>query len=628
MRWIKRARHVVGALALMVLLLAPAMATVSAQEATTFTSAVVIKNYFDTTLEHNIPNLRVIRNGQVHEVNFLDHYNATGGLTRWGFPTSEVVEEEPGNLSQYYQRGVVDWHWRIDLGRYVMERRLAWDFFGGGSGGSVDLGVEPGRFNPHPGEELGPWGHKVSDFSIEGIYTGFKSFFDSLGGVDAFGFPKTDARIDNRSPGTLFIEAADPGFIRQYFQSAVFEHHRGDLEPVKLRLLGDDLRNLNYPKFSWRTYEAFRPATALAAGQQYTVPRVVRRFTSDGRPVTPDTRPVPQPETTAEPAATPVPGTTPVPTATAVPTQPPVTPARTSVWFGTASKGLTHFDGTNWRTYRTFKDQLLPDDAINDVFIADDGSKWFATQNGLARLHGATWSQFTTSSPGFAGNDVTSVDVLGDLVWIGTDGDGASFGRISGNRISWQSITTDNSLIPSNVVRDVLIISEKLNRVWLATNNGVAIYNDGTWQVFQNELASVDTTSLAIDPLAKVWVGTNGHGVNIYHSGVWDNYHRTNSDLSNDTIRSITVSRGDGRVWLATQGGVSVFDGTKWANYNRFTSGIVSNDIYDIAIDSTGRVWAATDDGASVLLTSGIWEPYQTENSDIHDDALRAVAVE
>jgi ligand-binding sensor domain-containing protein len=172
----------------------------------------------------------------------------------------------------------------------------------------------------------------------------------------------------------------------------------------------------------------------------------------------------------------------------------------------------------------------------------------------------------------------------------------------------------------------VLVISEQLNRVWLATDNGVAIYNNGNWQVFDSVLASRDTTSLAIDNLANVWVGTNGNGVDVYQSGIWQNYHRTNSGLANDTVRNITVGL-DGRVWLATQGGVSVFDGAKWANYNRFTSGIASNDVYDIAIDAAGRVWAATGEGASELV-GGIWETYQTKGSDIHDDALRAVEVE
>ena len=623
MRCMNRARSISGAIALVVLLFTQAAMPVNAQEATTFTSAVVTKNFFDTTLEHNIPNLQVTRNGVTHSVNFLDYYSSTGGLTRWGFPTSEVVEEETGNLTQYYQRGVVDWHWRPDLGRYEMERRLAWDFFGGGTGGSVDLGVEPGRTNPHPGDVVGPWGHKVSDFSIEGIYTGFKSFYESLGGVNAFGFPKTDARIDTIAPGTLHIQSASPGFIRQYFQAAVLEFHREDPEPVKLRLLGDDLRNLNYPKFSWRTYAAFRPATALTPGQQYTVPRVTRRFTVDGRPVTPDPSTVTPPVTTADPTATPQPGTTVAPTATPIPVA-PTTPS-TSVWFGTSDRGLVHYDGTNWTTYREFKDPV-PDDRINDVFIAADGSKWFATQSGLSQLRGTAWPLYTTSSQGFAGNDVTSVHVIGDLVWIGTGGDGASFGHIDGTRIEWQLLDRSNSELPSDAVRDVLIISEQLNRVWIATGNGVAIYNNGTWQVFKNELASIDTTSLAIDSFGNVWVGTNGHGVSVNSGGIWTNYHRTNSGLANDTVRNITVGP-DGRVWLATQNGVSVYDGTNWATYNSFTSGIASNDVYDVAIDSAGRVWAATDEGASVLV-GGIWESFQTQNSDIHDDALRAVEVD
>lgn len=606
----------------MALLFGLAAAPIHAQETTTFTSAVISKSYYDETLEHNIPNLRVIRNGQAHDVNFLDHYNATGGLTRWGYPISEVVEEETGNLAQYYQRGVVDWHWRQDLGRYVMERRLAWDFFGGGSGGSVDLGVEPGRFNSHPGEEIGPWGHKISDVSSEGIYTGFKGFFESLGGVQAFGFPKTDARIDSRSLGTLYIEAATPGFIRQYFQAAVFEFHQGSPDPVQLRLLGDDLRNLNYPRFSWRTYAAFRPATPLALGQRYAIQRVTRGFTSVGQPVAPEPTATPRPGTPVAPTTTPVPGATPGPTATAVPTQIPVTPQSASVWFGTESKGIAHFNGTDWASFRTFKNPL-PSDEINDIFIGPDGSKWFATQRGLARLHGTTWSQFTTSSPGFAGNEVTAVHVLGNLVWIGTDGDGASFGRISSNNtIRWEKLDRDNSNIPSDVVRDVLIINEQLNRVWLATASGAAIFNDGNWNTFRN----IDTTSLAAES-GNVWVGTNGHGASVYNGVIWDDYTTINSDIASDTIRRITVSP-DGKIWMATQNGVSVYDGARWTNYNSFASGIASNDVYDIAIDAAGQVWVATDEGASVLLTSGVWQPYQTANSDIHDDALRAVAVE
>ena len=137
-------------------------------------SAVVKRSIFtepDAHLAHNIPNLRVTSGDHVVACNFLSHYESTGGVTRWGFATSEVVEERPGSLTQYYQRGVVDCQERDGLWR--MERRLVWDYVGGGLGDSTDLGVEPDLLSEQPGLPLGPWGHRVSNMDVDGAPTGF-----------------------------------------------------------------------------------------------------------------------------------------------------------------------------------------------------------------------------------------------------------------------------------------------------------------------------------------------------------------------------------------------------------------------------------------------------------------------
>jgi Tol biopolymer transport system component len=235
---------------------------------------VVLSSHFDQTLQHNIPNLEVTVQGTAYRAAFWDYYQSTGGLARWGYPTSEVLEEETGTLTQYYQRGLVDWHFRADLGTYLIERRLAWDYFGGGLGGSLDQGVEAGTSSPQPGELLGPWGHKVSNFAIDGTEIGFLDFFNSLGGVDSFGYPKTEARADTGEDGTLHIPEATPGFVRQYFQAAVMEFHSGDPSPVKVRLLGDDLRNRRYPEGAWELFAAFNPAQPLHAGAEVFIGRV------------------------------------------------------------------------------------------------------------------------------------------------------------------------------------------------------------------------------------------------------------------------------------------------------------------------------------------------------------------
>ena len=228
----------------------------------------------DVHLAHNIPDLLLtLPDGSETTCSFLTHYESTGGLTRWGYTTSEVLEERPGSLTQYYQRGVVDCHERD--GVWLMERRLAWDHFGGGIDGSEDLGFEPHLLSEQPGQLLGPWGHRVSDYAVDGTYTGFLRFFTTLGGVPSFGYPKTEARYDNDPRRQLGIAAATEGFIRQYFQAAVMEFHPDTLAPVMLRLLGDDLRDRRYPNESYKLYSSFASAPPLEVGQIVVVENVV-----------------------------------------------------------------------------------------------------------------------------------------------------------------------------------------------------------------------------------------------------------------------------------------------------------------------------------------------------------------
>ncbi len=234
----------------------------------------VIDNQYEVApnnpdLRHNIPDLSVNIDGRTVIAGFLSHYRNTGGRERWGYPTSEVLVLEDGTLTQFYQRGAVDFH---NIVGWIVERRLAWDYVGGGLGRSVDQGFESGPFNPNPGILLGPWGNRVSNVSIEGTNVGFADSFDRLGGVTAFGVPKTEARFDIVSSGRLLGPDLTPGFIRQYFQAAVFEYHPNDPEPVKLALLGDTLRDALVPGHTRE--RAFAAAGRLVDGASYTPPVV------------------------------------------------------------------------------------------------------------------------------------------------------------------------------------------------------------------------------------------------------------------------------------------------------------------------------------------------------------------
>ncbi len=233
-----------------------------------------IDTVFDSTLGHNISNLRIHTDGSIRVARFLDFYVRSGGLERWGHPISEALVENEV-LCQYFQRGVLEW--APVANGFALTRRLAWDYLGGGLDGSPDLGVEAGVSNPHDGRFEGPFGHKVSNADVIGTPTAFLDFFDRLGGVASFGFPKSEARLDTGAAGTLFAPGASPGFVRQYFQAAVMEWHPGAPDPVRLRLLGDDLRNRAYPSGHWTMIRSFAASPPLTAGDQVNLEVVERR---------------------------------------------------------------------------------------------------------------------------------------------------------------------------------------------------------------------------------------------------------------------------------------------------------------------------------------------------------------
>ncbi|MDE2903151.1 MAG: hypothetical protein OXP73_08975 [Chloroflexota bacterium] len=582
----------------MALALGPA--TLTAQVTSGFGQITVLSSTFlsapgNATLQHNVPRLSVTVGAETLTADFQDFFERTGGLQRWGFPTSEVHVEETGTLTQYYQRGVVDFHRRVDLGNiYVLERRLTWDYFGGGQGGSPDLGVEPGTVNNNTGEQLGPWNHKVSNFSVGGVRTGFLDFFNAFGGVQAFGFPKTEARVDTNAPGTVHIAAATAGFTRQYFQAAVMEHHPQDPQaPVKLRLLGDDLRNQKYPANAWAQFEAFGAAVPLAAGQVYT-PQVIE-FTA------PSTSP------TAVPTAT----------ATAGPTTSPG-PTQLSgelIVVGTTDGGILLYDGATWR--QLDKDNsVLSTNRVQAVLVDRDGQIWAGTDAGLFRLNrdgqGVAYNQANTNRE-IGSDNIAALAGLRttDVLWMAHPQQGVS--GFDGD--SWERFRSDNSLMPSSEVRALRLIPGTAGGLMFATAGGAVLYDhlNDDWYIYNtgnSGIVSDNVTAVAVDTRGGLWFGTVDGGVSRTRNPLtWDHFD-AGEGLGSNNVRDIFVA-SDGTVWVATSRGVSWLQDNLFSTSNVLNAGLPSNSVRTLAEDSQGHIWIATDGGVG-SFDGSTWTAFTT----------------
>jgi ligand-binding sensor domain-containing protein len=120
-------------------------------------------------------------------------------------------------------------------------------------------------------------------------------------------------------------------------------------------------------------------------------------------------------------------------------------------------------------------------------------------------------------------------------------------------KFAWQNFTTANGL-PDDHVFCVLVDGD---RIWAGTENGLGIYENGTWHVLRpaDGLAHRAVLSLAVDKrTGDVWAGTMA-GLSRISAGRVDTFTQLNSGLANDIVYGVGV-QGD-FVWAATAAGAS-----------------------------------------------------------------------
>lgn len=178
---------------------------------------------------------------------WLAYLRGHGDVDYVGLPRSPIVPDpqNPGQCVQFFQRLVLEWH-PENPPEYRIQRRLLTTELTGAEPAPASAPLAPNSadywYFPEGPKGLG---HAVSNYAPDGTWIGFKSYFDSHGKEDAFGYPM--------EPPLKQIGWDGVERWTQRFQAAVFEYHpefdRDGTKPgtnlpwrnwtVQLRLLGD-----------------------------------------------------------------------------------------------------------------------------------------------------------------------------------------------------------------------------------------------------------------------------------------------------------------------------------------------------------------------------------------------------
>jgi len=93
-----------------------------------------------------------------------------------------------------------------------------------------------------------------------------------------------------------------------------------------------------------------------------------------------------------------------------------------------------------------------------------------------------------------------------------------------------------------------------------------------------------------------------------YSQAEWKTFNKSNSGLPSDTVNSIAI-QSDGSRIIGTNAGLVFFDGINWTVFNRRNSPLPGDTVQAIYIDGQGNKWICTNNGLACL--SGIqWKVF------------------
>jgi len=206
--------------------------------------------------------------------------------------------------------------------------------------------------------------------------------------------------------------------------------------------------------------------------------------------------------------------------------------------------------------------------------------------------------------------------------------------------------STLNSPIPDNTVRAVCI--EPGGTKWFGTNNGLVRYDGSEWLVFSKTDETQTLADNQISDIAfehggygpEIWIGTE-NGLTILDVDSTDGYtfatpYRTdNRPLLGNSIQAVKVDSQHVK-WIATDRGVSVFDGTNWNGLTKENGFLEENDVTCIGIDnecdSLWRYFGTRSKGVSRIYISDLdgitaASHYNTEWTFMLSDSIRDIYV-
>lgn len=196
----------------------------------------------------------------------------------------------------------------------------------------------------------------------------------------------------------------------------------------------------------------------------------------------------------------------------------------------------------------------------------------------------------------------------------------AASAQIQSPSPEWTIYSTSNSSIPSDYVSHMALDRQGVK--WIQCG-GLTRFDGTHWSS-----QAITTLDVATDSKGNIWCASDlfGGSVSKFDGTTVTQYTSETSGLQSNWVTSIAVDSNDVVYAGCTFVGVSSFDGTTWTNYNAAATGITSIG-YVQAMHHDGRnLWVGSDGAGLVQFDGKNWKVFNKSNSNIPAENVTSIA--
>ncbi|HEU4390666.1 MAG TPA: LpqB family beta-propeller domain-containing protein, partial [Blastocatellia bacterium] len=268
-----------------------------------------------------------------------------------------------------------------------------------------------------------------------------------------------------------------------------------------------------------------------------------------------------------------------------------------TLWFGT-SNGLARYDG---RRVQKIVADGLPAGRVRALKVDNAGSLWVGTDSGASRLAEGRFETVAETN----GHAITAFAVSGNTLFI-TSEDGLVFTCSDDGRAIKTSVIgpRDSYLLADSSGAPLRVMSVGVlgDRLYLGTEGrGLLSVKGKDVTEVKSKPRQYFVTAIAIDANGKPWFGTNRIRQDFGLYDASDPLKPRRVIESGQPLTSISFDQ-QGQIWAGTDGqGAVLLHSNGEADKVTFEAsagGLRSNHIYAVFVDREGVVWFGTDRGA------------------------------